>query len=241
VRRLRPASFLTDNEISVLKSIAENPDFTMHKIGRRLKLNSSSVLFLVKQLESRNLIRLTRGEEWRKTGHFQRALALTFIGSLCYLARLDKRKRVTEALEFLGDSLPYPPFADFRGINMALEEHGTETYIAIAQLVIDYPPYADWNSVTFKQPYPRKAWKLWEKRAGESKARQERSWMDQFAMHLLSDLRTAYPPVASPKLNSYYTALLQDRIRRKQKELENDTTEFQRLNSVIRMRERSVT
>jgi hypothetical protein len=245
------------------KSRAERP--TRYAIRKKKGLAKSSILVAVRALEDRNLVRAVAQRRWGRRA-FRQELALTFVGCVFYLAELAKKPTrhnqnvVTSLAERYGKSLEYAPFMAFQKIDEALDRQGSEIFCAVAQDLVNYPPYADWNLVTFKQSQARKYLKLWERRArklntseerlkhpqarrrlkrwqrqaGELKASQERLWMKEFAMHLLSDLQETYPPIFSSELNSFYKHLLQERITRKREDLENETKQLRRLDSVIR-------
>jgi hypothetical protein len=175
---------------------------------------------------------------------------LTFVGSVFHLDRLEKLKaRDPKSVRALareyGEILEYPPFSEFQEIDRVLDGKGAETLCSIASLLLrgpGEPPQCDWNLMTFKHPRVttfRAVWPKGEDEIQRLKRQQEELWMNEFAILLLTCGLPNYPPIWSPRLNSFYKRIFEQRKETMQRDLKKTTELLHSVDARVRATDRT--
>ena len=246
---MKAARFITENERRLIDVLAGKPMITMYEISKEIKLGAPSVLHLFKGLQARNLIRAVTETPWRTgDGKLRRELALTFVGCVFYLVDLEKSKRsdaqkMTSLASNYGEMLDYPPFLEYDELDSALDNKDATEFCTIASFLLTRPggpPECSWNKMTFKYVKNQKKFlSLWSKDEMErAKKEQERLWMNEFAVLLLSPSLPVRRAVHSPKLNSFYKGVLEERIHAMQAEIDETMKLLHDVDERLRPRER---
>jgi hypothetical protein len=244
---------LTENERHVIIALGRKPRMTAYRLktaDKALDLQSSTVRFLVRELEERNLIRCAVEEKWR-TGFTRKEFELTFLGCVFFFAEMEREKNRNTKIEVdlaenYGRTCEYPPFEEYEKIDKALRGKAHEVFGSVARWLLegpDGPPRCVWNAVTLKHPLVKRLGKSWpetrdREAVADQKRKQEELWKNEFAAVLFERLK----PRAiwgSPKLNSFYKTLFRERKEVITQELER-IEELLRKNGTIDSRIRSM-